>query len=66
MGSHFIHELLPAAARAVANARDKAGLPMDKSVLPSRIIFPRCGHEPSWRDDKHMSACHLANSIGWD
>lgn len=54
MPSHFLLELLIPAARAVANARQKHGMRADESI-PSRIIFPRCGQDLSWRDEPDLS-----------
>ncbi|GMK56918.1 hypothetical protein CspeluHIS016_0307580 [Cutaneotrichosporon spelunceum] len=51
---HFIVDLLVPAARAVASARAAARLPQDTG--PARVIFPRCGEEPSWRDEQGLNS----------
>ncbi|BEI82546.1 hypothetical protein CcaverHIS002_0304140 [Cutaneotrichosporon cavernicola] len=50
---HFIVDLLVPAARAVASTRTAAGLPL---AGPVRVIFPRCGADPSWRDERGMNS----------
>lgn len=61
---HFIVDLLVPAARAAAHARAALKMPGE---VPARILFPRCGAEPSWRDQRGMSASlsERANADPW-
>ncbi|WWC86645.1 uncharacterized protein L201_001522 [Kwoniella dendrophila CBS 6074] len=68
---HFVLEAFLGATRILAST-----LAVDQDLsIPKRIWFPRCGSEPSWRDDRGENAWFLAHALpsatvedknGWD
>ncbi|KAL1407021.1 hypothetical protein Q8F55_006434 [Vanrija albida] len=54
-GDHFLPEVFIPAARAVASTIDARQTPVE-SLYPSRLMFPRCGVDKSWRDTQSLNA----------
>ncbi|WVW78167.1 hypothetical protein I302_100118 [Kwoniella bestiolae CBS 10118] len=56
---HFVLEAFLGATRVLAST-----MPYSTSKsIPKRIWFPRCGAEPSWRDDRGENAWFLAHAL---
>ncbi|WVF69529.1 hypothetical protein IAT40_004307 [Kwoniella sp. CBS 6097] len=55
---HFVLEAFLGATRMLAST-----LPSTYTPVPRRIWFPRCGADPSWRDDRGENAWFLAHAL---
>ncbi|OCF53988.1 hypothetical protein L486_08522 [Kwoniella mangroviensis CBS 10435] len=56
---HFVLEAFLGATRVLASTMPYS---MSKPV-PKRVWFPRCGADPSWRDDRGENAWFLAHAL---
>ncbi|WVQ98316.1 hypothetical protein IAU59_005439 [Kwoniella sp. CBS 9459] len=55
---HFVLEAFLGATRILAST-----LPSAFTPVPRRIWFPRCGSDPSWRDDRGENAWFLSHAL---
>ncbi|WOO84753.1 uncharacterized protein LOC62_06G008266 [Vanrija pseudolonga] len=59
--SHFLPEVFIPAARAVASTIDDQT--SIESIYPSRLMFPRCGVDKSWRDNQSLNAWFIQRAL---
>nr|XP_018265205.1 uncharacterized protein I303_01565 [Kwoniella dejecticola CBS 10117]OBR87363.1 hypothetical protein I303_01565 [Kwoniella dejecticola CBS 10117] len=56
---HFVLEAFLGATRVLASTLSGSSV----TPTPKRVWFPRCGSEPSWRDDRGENAWFLAQAL---